>query len=295
MPRPRPTFDEDDIIRRYRAGESPRVLAESIGASSAFVQKFLKDSGVRRSVKEARNMKRPDPAWLAEGVRLHLDGVPQADIAQRFGISQSTVSQGLISRGHRTDRGRAERGKWQRMSEAERAAQVAAAHAASTGRILPATELARRAATKEVRQSHATAEERLIAAAISARGPACVLQKAVGPYNLDMAIGTTVAVELFGGGWHAYGRHGARLKQRLMDVADAGFNQLIIWTRSRHPMPGKRALVVSAVADDAVAYADQARGNPSLRRQYRVIWGDGEFISAGCVDDNNLTLVPSRV
>ena len=44
-------------------------------------------------------------------------------------------------------------------------------------------------------------------------------------------------------------------------------------------------------ANYIASYIQQARSNPTARREYRVIWCTGEFISAGSLDDDDLTIV----
>jgi hypothetical protein len=230
--------------------------------------------------------------WVPEAIRLHLEGVPQTEIARRLGRQQAGVSAALTSRGYRTDRGEAERRKWAGMTAEQRAAQVTAAHDAVRGSTKEYADLCARALTKQERLIGATEEEGMLAAALGARGIATVQQQAVGKYNLDVGA-APVAVELFGGGWHAYGTHAARLPQRVKDIADAGWNMLIIWTHTG--ARGVFPLHLDAAAQDAAAYYERSSRDPSFRRQYRVIWGTGQLLAAGSVDDDQVTLVPTGI
>jgi G:T-mismatch repair DNA endonuclease (very short patch repair protein) len=222
-------------------------------------------------------------------INRYKSGETQQQIGDAFGIKQGTVSNLLKRHGANISRTEAANRRYARMTPTERAKVADAAHDAVRGMTRGESDLVKRAGTKQVRESHATSEERVIAKTIKGLGvDPVVLQEATGKYNLDIGA-FPVAVELFGGGWHAHGKHRARLGQRVEDIADRGWNQLIVWTHTVHP------LNVAAVAKDIAAYHELSRSNPSFRRQYRMIWGDGQFISAGCVDDDDVALVPTGI
>lgn len=228
------------------------------------------------------------PAQIDDLISRYRSGESQSQLATAFGISQPSVSKWIQKRGAQISRGEAEARKWAGMSPEQRAAQVSSAHAAVRGMTRTAGDLERRALGKQRTQAHATDEERAIARHLNGLGIPTISQQAVGKYNLDIGM-EPVAVELFGGAWHMHGRHWDRLPQRVKDIADAGWNLLIAWTHTVHPLD------VAAVAQDAAAYLEISRRDPSFRRQYRVIWGDGQFLAAGCVDDDKLTLVPAGI
>ena len=66
-----------------------------------------------------------------------------------------------------------------------------------------------------------------------ARGITFVPQRAVAQYNIDLAIGDSIAVEVFGGGWHGYGRHAARFEERTRYLLSHGWHQVVIWINPR--------------------------------------------------------------
>lgn len=226
-----------------------------------------------------------------DAVQRYLTGEQtQREAAASIGLSQPAFSSRLRRNGYRTlTRSEAMERRMSAMTPAQRSAQSAAAHDAVRGMTRTDEDLVKRAIGKQRTQSHATDEERAVAAVIERGGYPVVLQQAVGKYNLDLGVDGTVAVELFGGGWHAHGRHLARLPQRVEDIADAGWNLLIVWSANGFaPEPGP-------VAEDVLAYLQRTRRDPAFRRQYRVIRGDGKFIAAGCVDDDEVTLVPAGI
>ena len=73
MPRKVPPFDLDDVVRRYRSGESVKQLAAAVGISEPGLYKRLKVAGVQlRSARESRLLVAANqrPKWFAEGVDL---------------------------------------------------------------------------------------------------------------------------------------------------------------------------------------------------------------------------------
>lgn len=206
----------------------------------------------------------PDDVLVSE----YAAGASVNALAAKYGAARSTIERRLTRRGiilrGLTD---ANRMSMAVRSPGENARNTAAAHAASRGRKATIEERCRTALTKERRQSHVSPAEMLLAEWLADLGP--VPQKAIGPYNVDLAI-DPVAVEIFGGGWHASGRHAARTPKRFRYLFDAGWNVLVIWVdRRNHP------LGVDA-ADEVRTFAEESRRDPAFRRQHRVIWGDGK-------------------
>lgn len=290
MSRKVPPVDLDHIIDRYLAGESPREIAPTVGVSPAWIGIRLRKAGVMRSCSEARAVaarKKPRPVYVDEIKRRYLAGETQTAIACSLEVTQASVSYWVAKLGIQISRSEAASRRCGRMTDTERKALTTSAHFAVRGSEVPDCQLRARAVTKEYRQSHATADERRLAVWMGSRGLTTTLQKAIGKYNIDVAA-YPVAVELFGGGWHAHGEHRARLPQRVRDIADEGWNLLIIWTHQNH-------LLGPEVTDDLIAYIERSSSDPAFRRQYRMVWGDGQFISSGCVDDDQLTLVPTGI
>jgi hypothetical protein len=42
--------------------------------------------------------------------------------------------------------------------------------------------------------------------------------------------------------------------------------------------------------NDLLAFIEIARANPTVKREYRVVWGTGELLAAGSADDNEVTI-----
>jgi hypothetical protein len=117
------------------------------------------------------------------------------------------------------------------------------------------------------------------------RGIPTIAQQAIGPYNCDLGA-YPVAVEVFGGGWHWYGDHVAIVPKRFRYILDAGWHILAVKIDAAFPL-------TSVTADYIAAYIQQARSDPSSRREYRVIRGAGETLASGSADDDQISIVPT--
>lgn len=138
------------------------------------------------------------------------------------------------------------------------------------------------ALNREVKRSCHSAADALMESMLAERGLSPIAQKAIGKYNVDVAV-APVAVEVLGGGWHMANRHHAT---RTPAILDAGWHMLFVWDHEGYSALGPGA------ADYVVAFLDEIRRNPPTVSQYRVISGNGQFLSAGSRDDDEFALVP---
>lgn len=283
MPTPRIPVDVDNLVRRYNAGESIRKISAAVGVSEKVVRKRLLESGTE--LREFFVSQETTGAILAR----YAAGETQGQIAESLGIHQATVSNLLARHGARIGRGDAAVRRWERMSAADRQALVRPAHDAARGVKRTESELEARAITNQRKRSHVHPGETALAEVLTEHGLSVVQQQACGRYNIDLAVNGTVAVELFGGGWHGHGRHLDRLPQRTKRIADAGWAQMFVWVVSHRPFS------MTDVANDVIAYIESAGSDPASRREYRVIWGDGQLHAAGSVDDHEVALVPPAI
>lgn len=288
MPRKSTKLDADDLIRRYTSGESLYQLATTFHVGKQTIKSILEENGVSiRNLAEAR-MNRRIPLDSEDILRRYLAGETKKAIAESLGVNQATVQRRLADFGITTAKNRSEAMKIRlsRMTPEERKALAEAANKAARGSKRSFQELCNRAKGVQEKGSHISKTERILAGWLLEKGISVIHQQAVGPYNIDLGA-YPVAVEVFGGNWHATGKHAARLPERVNYLFNRGWNILIIWVNAiHHPL-------LPCVTDDIIAFIEQSRSNPSFRRQYRVIWGDGQFYSAGSGDDNNLALIPS--
>ena len=172
-----------------------------------------------------------------------------------------------------------------RRSPERRREIVAAANAAARGRKATGEQLRRAALGREANPRMSRGEVFLLRH-LERCGIGVTPQKAIGPYNCDLAFGS-VAVEVHGGNWHAHGYHRLAHDKRSRYILDAGLHLLIVWDQVRAP-------ISSEAGDYVVSFAEFADRNPTIERQYRVIRGSGDEIARGQADDDHLPLVMSQ-
>lgn len=215
-------------------------------------------------------------------VREYLAGASELALSKALGVNRRAIRRCLIERGitPRTQ-SEAERIKWRLMPADKRRAQVTAAHAAVRGTRKSIESKIAHAKTVEAKQLHISPLERAFGWLLEDRGIVVTHQRAIGPYNCDLAA-EPVAVEIFGGNWHFSGRHLARTPERFRYLMKAGWHVLaVVVSEDTPPQP---------LADYIARYIKRARRNPAARREYRVIRRGGQTLAAGGVDDDNVSI-----
>lgn len=260
-----PATDIDNAINDYLAGVNPEVILERHKIGRTTLYRHLAKRGIDRNFRRI-------PLPVDDIAARYLAGESENSLATAFATSRNVIRSRLEIAGV-TIRGNSEANRLmmdQRTPE-QNQAYTAASHAAVTGTKRTIEDLSRRAIGKERTTAHATAGERLFASWLNERGAQSVLQKAIGPYNCDIAA-YPVAVEIFGGNWHAYGRHIARFAKRCNYILNSGWTMLIIWCNK-----DGGPITISA-AEYTIAFLEETRRDPSLIGKYRMIWGNGQVI-----------------
>lgn len=224
----------------------------------------------------------------------YIAGESENQLAQEAGVNRSTFRQRLLEAGitPRTQ-SESERFKWGRMTTAQRSNQVRAAHDATRGRKAPFSELCQRAKSREGSLTYNVAPEEIELAhflrfammeyrwEIIDFFPWEIIHNfAVGPYNCDIGI-SPIAVEVWGGGWHPKPIDIERTKY----ILNAGYSILYVdLDQRRYPLG-------HIVTNYVVSLYETTRMNPSGKRQYWMVRGDGELIFKR-FNDNNISLIP---
>jgi very-short-patch-repair endonuclease len=198
-------------------------------------------------------------------------GASPNQLAKHFNISRRTIQHRLIEAGVTPrDASEANQLRWVQMTPEQRSAQVAAAHKASKGRVEREESKVLRAETRFRRSLGVSGYERQIAGLLLAAGYEVVHQLPVGPYNIDLALpACSIAVEVNGGHWHAYGRHLARRNRRLKQIFDEGWSCCEIWV-------GHDGLDLGGLGQHLVASIERMRSNPSSGCRHEMMTGTGE-------------------
>lgn len=202
-------------------------------------------------------------------LELHKSGLSFAQIAETCGCSASQVGKIFTIFGYSFDT----------------AYKTKAAHAAIKGSKRSYEDLCKRALGKQNRPPKMSRWEIFFSRFLTEHGIPFTYSRAVGKYNVDFAIGDSVAVELFGGAYHATGRAAARTHERMKYLLESGWNVYIVWCLS------KESGIFPACLDDFLTFLEEARRNESAIGKYRVIWSDGDPVSAGSLERDYLAVV----
>lgn len=265
-------LDIDDILRGYLSGETIRAIANRVGCDPSVISFRLQEAGARERGTNIWNMSLDD----GEIVRLYNSGMSVKALAAKFGVSRNVIDRRL-KRANIIPRGRSE-SMFVRMSQTspeERMRLTAFAHDAKRGVPEPFDRRCQIAATRERTLSGSTPAEVDFCNSLIDRGFKCILQKAVGSYNIDIAIiEPPIAVEIFGGGWHHSGRHAARYRKRIEYLIDCGYTPIIIWVGKNWP------LGIGAI-EYIIALSQKLSSGEADGREEHVIRGDGYLCSVG--------------
>lgn len=297
MPPKAPPSNLDDAIQAYIAGDGYNAAARRFKIGVIALRDALRDRGLLRSrVAQQRitclqsSATRRSNAGLpeAEIVRRYQDGESMCSLAEAFNTTRIVIKCRLRAAGIPMRSGaEANRLAMSARTAEEHRRNTAAAHVARRGNADPLERRCRRARTRQERQTHSSPNESLLRNWLAERGVEAVIQQAIGPYNTDLGA-APVAVEVFGGNWHAYGYHRRIAAERFGYLLDLGWNLVIVWVDQRiHPL-------TTAAADYIVPFVKQSRSDPTFRRQYRVIWGDGQEVPVSGDDLDQLAHIPSR-
>jgi very-short-patch-repair endonuclease len=161
------------------------------------------------------------------------------------------------------------------MTPEQRQAMTASAHRAVKGMTRTEKDLCQRAATRERLGQGISRSEAYLSELLSERGHTVTLQKAIGRYNVDLALhAAPVAVEVFGGHWHSSGRHAARFRQRNEYILDAGWRLVYIWVTRPYPLE-------SCAVEQIISLAESLRRGESVGREELMIYGNGQPAALG--------------
>lgn len=206
-------------------------------------------------------------------LKRYVAGESENELAREAGINRWTFRSRLLAAGITPrNQSQSETLKWASMTPAQRERQTAAAHKATKGRKASVLERIKRALTVEKKTIHTSPVEIELAQRLRDRGVNITPQKAVHMYNVDIAVNAPpIAVEVYGGHFHASGSHATRHHKRTKYLLDRGWSVLIVWIHARNYPLGV------GCDDYIVSMIDELRRNPSTGSQYRVILGNGKL------------------
>jgi very-short-patch-repair endonuclease len=280
------SLNADNIVKEYLAGDTVDSLALRNGVSVTPIRSILLKNGIKiRPSSAFRRIILPNADSI---ISEYASGVSEKSLAKSNSVSRDVIHRILVANGTpiRT-MSAAMYARMARTSPEERSRVAAASHDAIRGTKRSKDELVRRANTRALCYERTVSiYEDIFAKMLQTRGAEFSRQSPIGPYNSDFSIGS-VAVEIYGGGWHFYGRHLARAKKRLDYLLNAGWHVLIICVSS--PVG-----ILGPAADYAISFSQNSSSDPSTLREYRMIRGDGDELSRFRSDDDDLPVIFPR-
>lgn len=290
MPARRDDLDGNDLIERYTAGESLHALSKRFGVDRTVVRRALREHSIQpRGKAETIPLTYPVAVDLTDLARRYLAGESVKGLSRSLGLTERRAagllrSEGVQLRGQAEanalmaaeltiDQHRARTQRW--ASEWTRPLVLGPA----AGRGSPAA-----ATTREATRSKQAGDEVAVRAMLPS-GWVTGEQVAVDSYNLDLAHGS-VAVEIHSSA--GYPLRQPLIAGRAVHLADRGWHVAYLWLCHTSPLSGR------GVAE-LVAHVERMDRDPSPQRQYVVVRGGGEVVSAGHLDPQQRAIVPAPV
>jgi very-short-patch-repair endonuclease len=283
-------LDTDNLKRLYESGLSLNQIAQKLGIGAMSVRKYLLAAGVPIRSRAEGQALRPHgrtEITVNEVVALYNAGMSEKAIEKKIGLSRPAIRNRLLKAGIKP-RNRSE-SMYLRMSQTspeERKRLASAAHDAVRGTSQTEEHRLKVAAGVERNCVNVSRTEIIVGEMLAERGFTFTRQKAVGRYNVDIALHEVpIAVEIFGGHWHCYGSHAARFRRRTDYILDQGWSVVCIWVSRQHP------LEVSAI-EHIVSLAEMLRRGEPVERREQMILGNGESTTIGECQLNGIPVVP---
>jgi len=276
----REDIDFNHFLDLNKSGMGGEQLAKQFNIGKTTVYRWLRDAGVEKTRRRV-----VDLVVLRE---MYDAGVSVKGLAKEFGVASSVIVSRLNELGI-TPRNRSE-AMYVRMDHTppeERRRLTDAAHSAVRG--VRQTEEHRRkiAVTREAIQFKVSRTETIFSEMLIERGIHTTPQKAIGRYNVDIALDEfPIVVEINGGGWHGTGAHAARYAERTKYILDCGMYVVVIWINTTN------SPLECGAADYIVTLSKKLGSQKPIRGVEHVIRGDGKSTSIGQRKFNNLPAIP---
>lgn len=279
----------EGLIEKYLAGKSLKDIAIEMGVSAGMIRdRFVKLGVPLRSFAEAirmSNARNLSPEIEADIIKRYQSGETVESLATAFDYASGKIMsqrhprgcgiRGVLSRAGISIRGsdQSQKARWARSTPEQRLAQVASAQRAGAKM---------RESTLNVKMSP---YEWQLFGAFVAMGVPCSQQRAVGTYNLDIAMNEfPVAVEIEIGSAFSVSRR-FRVEQRTKYLTNLGWAVIYV-------IIGRRRLAIAPVANKVLSLLDRVRADKSILGQYGVVDCQGQSLAGSRYDFNAITRIP---
>ena len=247
----------NDIIGKYRNGQSASSLGREYGATTTTITNMLKNSGVMPSLGRGEHKKLPQET-VKRIIDLFNDGVRPSEIISETGHGKTTIYTALNAAGVNL------RGLdgWK-----------------------PSTEqLEKKARTKQT-NAIMNKSEKVVFNALNKTEFDCVPQFAFGAKNMDFGIPSiSVAVEVLCRGTFQLYINNGQVSDRIIELSNRGWHTYIIVSDDSDS-------IEAGGIDDMLAWLDFIKRQPTARRQYRMVRSPSNLLAAGCSDCNHISSV----
>lgn len=279
--------DVDDIIRRYQTGESADAIGKTLGVSGHTIKARLANRGIPiRDRATANILSRLRPIDNESLIARYAAGESELALSKAYNLARSGVRGRLLKAGMKI-RSQSDFmiARMAKLPKSERIRLSQSARAAIKGRTQSMEEKIKRALTVERHAANRIMpKEADMAAWLRGAGIEVIHQKAIGPYNIDVAVPETrIAVEIFGGTWHSSGRHAKRYSPRIEYLLGKKWLPVIVWVTQSWRLE-------IAAAEYVIALHQRIRRGESCGRQEHVIRGDGYAAAPSEIQSHNGTI-----
>lgn len=273
----------NNVLKLFNDGATVEELAHTFGVRKGLISGDLKAMGVKDPFRRS-----PSQEQIEEVALMYQSGESQLGIARILNITRPRVRQCLeLSNTPIRSFGETMQIVNSRLGAEARMQMTEAARTSRRGMKDTWASKVQRAKTRELRQLGVSELENILAEQLEDRGLKFRQQGAVGPYNVDFLIDDSIAVEIYGGPWHALGRHAARSQERFEYLLNRQhLAVLIVWASGT---------ISGDAADQVVSFVELTRRDPSTRGKYRVIGRDDQVFVSLSTDLDNITIVPPTI
>lgn len=267
--------DKQRPIDMYIAGHSVKSICEALGVSKPYVNKLIKESGIKR---------RPRVIFdVDSAIDDYVNGMSEQAVAIKFGVDRGVIRRTL---GKRVVQVRTAKEAslicWSNMTKEQRANQVSAAH--QSIREKPSSfhkeSAIKQAISKQSSKSKVGKFEAEFIAELEILGHRAYSQIAVGPYNLDISINNT-AIEIHVNSAHPHNH--VYYRNRIVKLLKAGWNVIYIKIIAEP--------LIKVTANNVSRMINLIESDKSSVCHYGMIRGSGEIVTSGCLDGNELATV----
>lgn len=268
----------DDAIRLYQSGKSLTQIAEQLNVSATTIARRMASAGYefrRTNAEIGAIIRRRKYGDISSAIARYVAGSTMQDVCREFKLPRRHLEKEIVAAGEKLRTQAQSLGlRYTRMSIAERRSITARANIAVRGKKASPARQERRARTNELTLQLASRADLILCVWLAQRGVKLVPQKALGPYNLDIAIEELrVAVEV-NGPWHYFSGRADAEKKRRKYLLDSGWRLIEVTLATKSGRPWK--FLRPACADKIIALLDAFRTGESVRCEDCVIGGDGQ-------------------